>query len=960
QRITLSDHIKDDIEYKNSFDGKEIVDKIALITQTSDRKLALRIGKALSEQRFFHDVSYETQLIDSSIYIYEFTSRNFYSSQPNGSDSWSENESQEGFEHDTSNFPNGIITELTHCYVPTCWDIRPCYSPTCPKRLQVLSLYNQQVISWVLFCEHFLFQIKYIENEEEGMLVQKPSSPTSFLHNDLWADNVDQETYFSLPKTERKRQENLYELIYTEKDYVQSLDYLLNMWIRPLTERPIIPASRKESFVRKVFGNVEDIYRINSRLLHALQLRQSQQAVVHRIGDILLEYVIEFEPYISYGSKQYEAKFALENERYINPNFDAFVTTTERHPSSLKLELNGYLTKPTTRLGRYTLLLNEILKHTPPDHPDLEDLPKAVTIIKRFLSRVNAETGKAKNRFDLERIHYNLSFKYKADEMNLDLLDKSRSIIKQGTLKKSPQIDSVEYQVILFDHYLIIAKLKISNGTERYIIQRRVKLLHVYLPDTAISQNKRSSTLALLSPTAPGTHIRASIDIGSQLNSANSTSINGNKTIHYPIAFQHLGRNTLKQYILYTTSHATRKPWVEKIREQQEEKNKKSPIFELFPVIPEHTFKESNRINHFITFNGGQQYLLATDDGVYVGHHNDRHTDTTPHKVLLLEKVTQIQAIEGTGTLLVLADKTLWEYPLDVVNGKPETQPSGRFVQSNAPFFYTGICLKKMMVCVPKISTLRSVITVFEAVKRSEGGNNTTSITKTTTSRRSSHMLDRLLSIRTLAQPSDDLHLKKLKDTYVPCEAYAVELSASMMLITSSRGMIMIDMRTDQPQQLLNPGDRNLAFILEREREVSSSLHLRQPIRHIAIFRTPRNHYFMCYDEYAFYIDSKGNRLFTKFLIEWEGAPESFAFCYPFVLAFDSSFIEVRNVVTGAIEQIIRGKHMRCLNNGHKTELSLIFGSKIDSMNENYQSIFEIRLVAEPFITVGVEPSTLN
>lgn len=111
---------------------------------------------------------------------------------------------------------------------------------------------------------------------------------------------------------------------------------------------------------------------------------------------------------------------------------------------------------------------------------------------------------------------------------------------------------------------------------------------------------------------------------------------------------------------------------------------------------------------------------------------------------------------------------------------------------------------------------------------------------------------------------------------------------------------------------------------MEREKEVSSSLNLRQPIKHIAIFRTPRNHYFICYDgknicqyiyiyitictqnlfpslEYAFYIDSKGNRLFTKFLIEWEGTPESFAFSYPYVMAFDSSFIEIRNVITVSI-----------------------------------------------------------
>ncbi|CEP18798.1 hypothetical protein [Parasitella parasitica] len=949
QRVTLADHIKDNIEYKNSFDGKHIVDKIALIVQTTDRKLALRIGRMLSEQRFFHDVSYETQLVDSSIYLYEFTNRTLYSlntQQQSGSD-WSSSESQSENNIDQINnpvVPNGIIVDLTHCYVPTCWDVKPCYSPICPKRLT---------------------QLKRAESNESITNILMPMSPSkstlsitkSTLHHDYWADGVEKSIYDSLSKMEQKRQENLYELIYTEKDYVQSLEYLQNMWAKPLTERPIIPTSRRETLLRKVFGDIDKIYMINSRFLQALQERQNQHCIISQIGDILLQFVIEFEPYISYGSKQYEAKFALENERFINPNFDAFVEATERHPDSLKLELNGYLTKPTTRLGRYTLLFNEILKHTPADHPDLVDLPKSVTIIKRFLSRVNAETGKAKNRFDLERIHYNLSFKNKADEVNLDLLYKNRSIIKQGVLKKSAQLDSAEFNPI------------------------PIELLSIYLPDTNIT-SKRSSAMVLpylamnlANPTAiaPITQVRASTDLGPYTNqiSNNGSAANGSncKSNQYPIAFQHLGRSTSAPYILFAPSLATRKPWIEKVRSQQEEKNNRSPIFEIVSSVLEHQFFILNKIHHFITFNGGQQYLLAADDGVYVGHHNYRHAEATPHKVLTLERVTQIQTIEATETLLVLADRTLWEYPLDIVNGKPETQPRGRLVQTHVPFFYVGTCLKRTMVCVPKISTLRSVITVFEAIKRTDHLGNSCSNTMSVSlpssagasNKRASGLFDKLMSLRALSQQADDLHLRKVKDTYVPCEAYAVELSASMMLITSSRGMIMVDMRTDQPQQLLNPGDKNLAFITEREREVSCSLNLRQPVKHIAIFRTPRNHYFICYDEYAFYIDSKGNRLFTRFLIEWEGTPESFAFSYPYVMAFDSSFIEVRNVITGAIEQIIRGKQIRCLNNGHKTELPLIFGSMIDPVKDSYQFVYKVQLVAEHSVEhdiTSIEPST--
>lgn len=88
-----------------------------------------------------------------------------------------------------------------------------------------------------------------------------------------------------------------------------------------------------------------------------------------------------------------------------------YIQETERDPSSYRLELDGYLSKPTARLGRYTLFLDAILKHTPPDNPDRINIPKATDIIKQFLTRVNEENGKAKNRFDLERIDQKLLFK---------------------------------------------------------------------------------------------------------------------------------------------------------------------------------------------------------------------------------------------------------------------------------------------------------------------------------------------------------------------------------------------------------------------------------------------------------------------------------------------------------------------------------------------------------------------
>ena len=84
---------------------------------------------------------------------------------------------------------------------------------------------------------------------------------------------------------------------------------------------------------------------------------------------------------------------------------------TERRPESRKLELNGYLTKPTTRLARYPLLLGVVLKYTPDDNPDKEELPKVIALVKEFLDKVNIESGKTENRFSLFQLNDQLVFR---------------------------------------------------------------------------------------------------------------------------------------------------------------------------------------------------------------------------------------------------------------------------------------------------------------------------------------------------------------------------------------------------------------------------------------------------------------------------------------------------------------------------------------------------------------------
>ena len=179
--------------------------------------------------------------------------------------------------------------------------------------------------------------------------------------------------------------------------------------------------------------------------------------------------------------------------------------------------------------------------------------------------------------------------------------------------------------------------------------------------------------------------------------------------------------------------------------------------------------------------DNGKQYVIGTDVGVFVGHTGP---SSKPQKVLSIAKVSQVQVLEEAQLLLVLADRTLWEYSLNVLNNKPDQQSAGRRVQGHVPHFHVGTSLNRKLVCVPKVSTLSTTITLFEPSRPQE------------LLLKNKKFLGKLVRI-----PASDIHLKRFKDCYVPSEAWAVELSASLMLITCPRGIVMVDLQTSKPQR---------------------------------------------------------------------------------------------------------------------------------------------------------------
>ncbi|KZT27934.1 CNH-domain-containing protein [Neolentinus lepideus HHB14362 ss-1] len=907
-RTQVSDRVKDGLTYKDAFDGREAVDKIAYIIKTTDRNLALLLGRALDAQKFFHDVTYDHRLRDNPNELYQFQSKlpspftsgelanvtengvpedgnaNGKVPERNGADiinadnrmrtngdaspppaspttplpgtpqtrPLSNSESS-----DEAPLPSGVFTLLTDCYSPTCSRDQLCYSIACPRRLEQQARLNMKPQPGLK---------KQISKESLGDLVEPGT---------LWVHSVPKEVVDSVTDIEKKRQEAINEVIYTERDFVRDMEYLRDVWINPLKSSDVIPEHRRTDFLEQVFWNIHDIIAVNTRLRDALNKRQKSYAVVERIGDILLDAVPHFSPFVSYGAHQLYGKYEFEKEKGSNPAFAVFVEQTERLPESRKLELNGYLTKPTTRLARYPLLLEAVLKHTPEDNPDKTTLPQVIALVKEFLSKVNVESGRTENRFNLLQLDQQLVFR-PGEEVDLRLKEEGRELVFKGALKKrgGGQGDGGELLVFLFDHALLMVKQKTKH--EQYKVYRRpipLELLLVSAPDdfgaTVKPQGKGKQQLAKKNsfnkngPNPPALPFKVDAKGG------------------FALTFVHLGRKYYTQ-TLWASTYVSQRKWVENIAKQQDVMRERSSVFDTV-TLSEGFFVGLNKVNCAAPFNAGKRFVFGTDDGVYM---SNLETVQDPVKVLALLDVSQIDVLEEYQLLLVLSERQVITFPLDALD--PNDPMAGlkraKRISSHTSFFKAGVCLGKTLVCVVKASPLSSTIKTLEPIDQNVRG-------------RSKPTFRKLLQ-----GGHDTLRVFKASDEfYIPVESSSIHFLKTKLCVGCTKGFEIVDLESLDTQGLLDPADESLEFVLKREN-----------LKPMAIYRID-NEFLLCYDEFAFYVNKNGWRSRKNFMVHWEGVPTGFALRYPYVLAFEPTFVEIRHVETGSMAQVIQGNNLRCL-----------------------------------------------
>eukprot|EP01117_Protostelium_nocturnum_P019345 TRINITY_DN836_c0_g3_i1.p1 TRINITY_DN836_c0_g3~~TRINITY_DN836_c0_g3_i1.p1 ORF type:complete len:1638 (-),score=764.62 TRINITY_DN836_c0_g3_i1:204-5117(-) len=256
-----------------------------------------------------------------------------------------------------------------------------------------------------------------------------------------------------------KRDEIINETILTERKYVESLRILIEVFYKPLQESGMITASQ----LRVIFGVVEILYGTNQVLLSKLEERAKHWTSHSKIGDIILEIVPYLKVYTAYVNN---ANLSIVTVAEISNTYHDFHKFLEdaKNNGGCGLDIQSYLIGPIQRIPRYVLLLKDLYKNTTEDHPDHDDLAKALESIESVAIYVNEKKREAENMTTVMRIQSQVIFDSGTKEE--PLVQPHRRLVKKGKLVEKDEVSLRKRSRVcfLFNDIFLVTKPRLMSS----------------------------------------------------------------------------------------------------------------------------------------------------------------------------------------------------------------------------------------------------------------------------------------------------------------------------------------------------------------------------------------------------------------------------------------------------------------------------------------------------------------
>ncbi|XP_066514692.1 active breakpoint cluster region-related protein isoform X4 [Hoplias malabaricus] len=233
----------------------------------------------------------------------------------------------------------------------------------------------------------------------------------------------------------------------SEEIYINQLEALL-LPMRPLkaaatTSKPMLTMEQ----IDNIFYKIQDIYEIHKEFYDALFPNIQQWDDKVTVGHLFQKLASQLGVYKAFVDNY---KMALETLEKCSQPTSQFQKISEnvkvKGPKDSKdctttVTMEALLYKPIDRVTRSTLVLHDLLKHTPKEHPDFALLQDALRISQNFLSSINEEIDPRRTAVTTPK-------------------GEARQLVKDGFLVEVSEGSRKLRHVFLFTDLLLCAKMK--------------------------------------------------------------------------------------------------------------------------------------------------------------------------------------------------------------------------------------------------------------------------------------------------------------------------------------------------------------------------------------------------------------------------------------------------------------------------------------------------------------------
>lgn len=295
---------------------------------------------------------------------------------------------------------------------------------------------------------------------------------------------------------------------------------------------------------------------------------------------------------------------------------------------------------------------------------------------------------------------------------------------------------------------------------------------------------------------------------------------------------------------------------------------------------------------------GKSLIAIGTDYGVYLSDASNPRGWT---KSVPATKVTQISVLEDFSVCLLITDKSLVSYPLDVVAPVSNFPAPAHDNPRRAP--------QRLAKDVAFFATARMKDRMLLFYKRKEGMHNTFKVLEPVF-QKATEKKPRLFGGRRGASGSTE-SFRDYDEFYIPTECYSLNLFQSYIAVASAKGfeLLTLDKKVTQsiPRDLSLPAIANIASRIKDQRP-------------LGMFKLNDQEFLLTYEDCAVYVDKHGE-ISRTLIMEYSGKQKKAKAATMFgqyLVLFNEDYVEVRNAENGRLRQIIASRDVRCLDYGFR------------------------------------------